>query len=1099
MGKNFKFVMKSSKEITGYLKNIQRKILKTGSRNYNKALGQDLLSLEQLLNNLSYISHYKLDNAVLIELVGKFLGYYELNLKPKCLVIEFLDYLAQLDERFGLLIVENPYISEKLLNQIKNNENEAEDLKEVYFYQFLNLMSFELLQKYDTGFILKVFKIVLHYKVISQKSSVLGQICKKKLLYYTLNFFSYENSKNISLEIFRYFISLIQSQKTSLKKNGIVLCSYAIKNTNIEENKPLLDVIFNKLSESIIKESETTEILPLLLKLIYTLFIKLKHKMKVQLEVFFKSIFLSKLAKSKPFIQFKVLEIFFELLNEERFIFGIFKSKSSTDILFQFIECLNNFMEYDGQEKAKNKLKGLAAKCIIVIMNILDMSIHKQNRSEVDSEGKGSQNFFDNVINREINICKLNPEHIFNQEGMKSLERLSELEYIKSNDPVSLATFLFDHKTILPEKLTELLVVGNQFFEKALKNYIILKSYKDISLDKALKNILQTINISRLESQKIEMLLTIFSEAYVETNIHIWKEDYCSSVIYSICYYLLMLHTIYHNETINEKLDFDSFDKLIQTDIANKINDDDDFKDKVDIIKKRLDIPSYYQSFTQETIIPDVHSNFYLEFANEKPFDCDYSNQKCVEIFYLIISIIQQSIKSVFMEGNLHLVEKYEIRPMFINLASICHKINEHVYLKEIVNLLVEEGISLLIKLHNKPDDKRGELENKVKDIACILLIVLNFVKLDERMMVFFLLSLSIEKDCIRMFQNTNIWFEIYTSLLTSLTKEIIANGSYNINSSERSIVLEMDLAKEIIRSIYYLYEYNSNKTFYLLANNNLLTELIGISHDSTKITQLLIHTLTLIIEISEPLHFPIIVESLFAYSEDTIKFFLPALIESTVKHLKLNETMDNDSLVEGLKIFIKASKEFSDDTKKNLEIGMTSLTDLLYTISTKYPSELSPKAISRSLGAISQYTSVAINKKASYSEVDFINVIMRSVISNINRDSINDTEILQMLYEEYFRINHDLLVNYTPYFADDFQTNISLLLFHMHNFESDFYLVDLYELLHKIRTERAKYIDEVSNVFKKLIGQIMQYKKYEEDSKENEVIKQIITLISTK
>ncbi|CAN6452847.1 unnamed protein product [Victoria cruziana] len=424
------------------------------------------------------------------------------------------------------------------------------------------------------------------------------------------NFSSLNYGIGCMVDIFQFICSLLNvaaevpdfnampsSPDEDVESFALVLINSAVEiaGETIGEHPKLLKIIQDDLFYNLIRHGyhSTPLVLSLICSVVLNLYNNLRSFLKLQLEAFFRFVCL-KVAGGKLH-SFQLEEVAIEGLVSfcRQPTFGI---EAYTN--FDCNPLYNNIFEEIGKLLCKrafpnsSSLSSIQAQSfeglVVMIQNIAD-GMDKSGSSKANSNlfpSNDASSFNSNLIRIKeyrpfwtekceksddlnawvefMRVRKYMKKRLlvsvnhFNRDEKKGLEFLKHAHLVP--DPLeaqSLAYFLRFTPGLDKTLIGDYLGDPDEFHLQVLKEFTMTFDFKDMILDAALRNFLETFRLPG-ESQKIQRILEAFAESFYEQSDDMFVDK---DAVFVLCYSLIMLNTDQHNAQVKKKMTEEEFIK----------------------------------------------------------------------------------------------------------------------------------------------------------------------------------------------------------------------------------------------------------------------------------------------------------------------------------------------------------------------------------------------------------------------------------------------------------------------------------------------------------------------------------------------------------
>ncbi|EPY51939.1 Sec7 domain-containing protein [Schizosaccharomyces cryophilus OY26] len=145
----------------------------------------------------------------------------------------------------------------------------------------------------------------------------------------------------------------------------------------------------------------------------------------------------------------------------------------------------------------------------------------------------------------------------FNYKPLLGIKHLSENGFVNTDDPASLATFLFNTEGFDKTTLGDYLGAGEEYNISVMHNFIDCFNFANYRFVDALRRLLQAFRLPG-EAQKIDRIMLKFSERYMKENPSAFAN---ADTAYILAYSIIMLNTDLHSPQIKNKMSKEDFVK----------------------------------------------------------------------------------------------------------------------------------------------------------------------------------------------------------------------------------------------------------------------------------------------------------------------------------------------------------------------------------------------------------------------------------------------------------------------------------------------------------------------------------------------------------
>ncbi|XP_074598871.1 ADP ribosylation factor guanine nucleotide exchange factor Sec71 isoform X2 [Brevipalpus obovatus] len=434
--------------------------------------------------------------------------------------------------------------------------------------------------------------------------------------------------------------------------------------------------------------SNVPEVFELSLAIFSVLLKNFKTHLKMQIEVFFKEIFLNILETSTSSFEHKwmVIQVLTKICADAQSIVDIYVNYdcdlASANIFERLVNDLSKIAQGRGQfqdaattlnQERGMRIKGL--ECLVSILKCMaewskdlyvnphQMANLNQNRAINDDDTGGhisygdSQNSiaredYDNlerfeVVKQQKNIIEQGID-LFNRKPKRGLSFLQEQGYLGTT-AWDIAEFFHSNDRLDKTQIGEFLGDNDPFNKEVMYAYVDQMDFSTRDIVSALRMFLEGFRLPG-EAQKIDRLMEKFASRYCEcnpSNILFASAD----TAYVLAYSIIMLTTDLHSSQVKNKMTKEQYIKM-----NRGINDS-------------KDLPEEYLSQIYDEI---AGSEIKMKGNNRFKFNKDLNNQKRRRLLYNLEMEQMASTARVLMESVAHVESSFtsakhleHVRPMF--------------------------------------------------------------------------------------------------------------------------------------------------------------------------------------------------------------------------------------------------------------------------------------------------------------------------------------------------------------------------------------------------------------------------------------------------
>ncbi|KAH7646405.1 brefeldin a-inhibited guanine nucleotide-exchange protein 1-like [Dermatophagoides farinae] len=340
--------------------------------------------------------------------------------------------------------------------------------------------------------------------------------------------------------------------------------------------------------------SNIPEIFELSLAIFLALFQKFKTYLKMQIEVFFKEIFLNILETVSSSFEHKwmVIQALTRVCADAQSIVDIYVNYdcdlSSENIFGRLVNDLSKIAQGGGQildsgfvnssQERSMRMKGL--ECLVSILKCMvewsnDLYVNPNQQTDLVNEKSNSGCKDDLHETSSFNNLDDNPEKfeeaknqkniidkgidLFNMNPMKGIKYLQHHNIIDSS-PESVAQFFHTNDRLDKSHVGEFMGDFNTFNKEVMYAYVDQMDFADRDIVSALRFFLEGFRLPG-EAQKIDRFMEKFASRYFETNRNhgIFTS---ADTVYVLAYSIIMLTTDLHSPQVKRKMTKDDYIKL---------------------------------------------------------------------------------------------------------------------------------------------------------------------------------------------------------------------------------------------------------------------------------------------------------------------------------------------------------------------------------------------------------------------------------------------------------------------------------------------------------------------------------------------------------
>lgn len=440
-----------------------------------------------------------------------------------------------------------------------------------------------------------MFQVSFHIRNDPSSSALLCQYAENILMQFTLVVFAH--LKHIAPEpqnkgygpgamhrVLKFLAEMINPDDAINDKNtrefGLRLINIALETsgTSIGNHEILVSVVQDDLCKQLLQNSQTDHpsILSLSLRIVFNLFTCVKQHLKIQLEVFFRSIHLRIAESSASSFEQKelVLESLVEFCHEPSLIVGLYRnydceiaSSNLFEDLCKFLSQLAIPSESANHSKSHNLTFGLnslnilSLEAILAILNSICKRFCDPNTSNYALEMEENRQILylrelegqDDAKSNEMKKLHHLAVSKFNSEGPKSFKYLQTLGFL--SDPLSsesLANFFRNTPGLDHYLVGAFLGIPKEFNMAVLSHYVSMFEFQKLRIDEALRIFLESFVLPG-EAQIIERFMDNFAKVYFAQNngiCPILDEESACILSFSI----IMLNTDLNNPNVSRKM-----------------------------------------------------------------------------------------------------------------------------------------------------------------------------------------------------------------------------------------------------------------------------------------------------------------------------------------------------------------------------------------------------------------------------------------------------------------------------------------------------------------------------------------------------------------
>ena len=430
--------------------------------------------------------------------------------------------------------------------------------------------------------LLKIFRLLVYYKHLDATKTLLSNRLFGRLQKSTAAVFCESGTGHGQEELFGYFLSLAKGRNKALQKDGFILLELACScfRPFYRHSERLQTLVHTDLCQTVIDHSLKRELCPELLSLVTSLVKGFYSEMPLQITVFFHNVFFDSLAKlfsaevaQKDYeVGLLVAESMYDVLEDSEVVEQIFTYQRDNSTLAELMELV--------LKKTKTTDRSAASKKTCRVLTKLAVVFWTQVVGKIDWRT------LDLTTARQVLT-----------EQTQSWSAI-----VSSKDPVRIACELFFGKKVGQKEAAKLLLKADRTSANTLAAYMALKSFAGVPLDEAWKNTLEAIDTTNAESQAIERLIAAFSKSFLEDNPDARLSE---TAVSTLCYNLVLLHTVHHNTNIDQKIEEGTFVRNLQESLSEAISEEE--------------LKQFYASFTRKKLVHNRLSNSFLEFRQRAP------------------------------------------------------------------------------------------------------------------------------------------------------------------------------------------------------------------------------------------------------------------------------------------------------------------------------------------------------------------------------------------------------------------------------------------------------------------------------------------------
>ena len=270
---------------------------------------------------------------------------------------------------------------------------------------------------------------------------------------------------------------------------------------------------------------------------------------------------------------------------------------------------------------------------------------------------------------------------------------LCEHGFMENDSPDCFAKFLKTTKGISKMSIGSLLGETSSFLARAMKCYVDLFDFRDISLVASLRILLTSFQLPG-EAQKIDRIMEKFADRFCECNPYVFPN---ADVVYTLSYSIIMLNTDLHSPNVKDKISEDSYVKNFrQLDSEGQTVSEDVLREiYISILNEEILMnESYSQQFGGLT------SSSLHEVREEKLMDSKNSNMLIME------RRSNSKFKIATMSEHLDPMLRLCLSHVFssILIIQLRKKVDENLLLLRLAFCSLEEMAVLFIMLKNFDD-----------------------------------------------------------------------------------------------------------------------------------------------------------------------------------------------------------------------------------------------------------------------------------------------------------------------------------------------------------------------------------------------------------
>ena len=145
----------------------------------------------------------------------------------------------------------------------------------------------------------------------------------------------------------------------------------------------------------------------------------------------------------------------------------------------------------------------------------------------------------------------------FNFKPKRGIQQLIAHGFVRANDPLAVARFLFFADGLSKRSIGEYLGEGDAENIATMHAFVDLMDFRDMPLTTALRRFLQAFRLPG-EAQKIDRFMLKFAERYTEGNETTFAN---ADTAYKLAYSVIMLNTDAHNPQVKHRMTLQDFIK----------------------------------------------------------------------------------------------------------------------------------------------------------------------------------------------------------------------------------------------------------------------------------------------------------------------------------------------------------------------------------------------------------------------------------------------------------------------------------------------------------------------------------------------------------